>query len=168
ADRQLDVGLIEIVTDNPLIDRRAAGSDELQVILAPDHPLAQRVSLKAAELADYPLIHREPGNAIRDLVDQFFSNASIPTEDLNVAAELGSLASVKHLTATGHGFAVASSAAIRQEVAEGSLVGVPLEPRLHTPLEVILLKDKFRSRLVNTFADFVTEEIGQISTLLKN
>ncbi|MCE1186745.1 MAG: LysR family transcriptional regulator, partial [Rhodocyclales bacterium] len=60
------------------------------------------------------------------------------------------------------------SAAIRQEVAEGSLVGVPLEPRLHTPLEVILLKDKFRSRLVNTFADFVTEEIGQISTLLKN
>ncbi len=61
-------------------------------------------------------------------MDQFFSNAGIPTEDLNVAAELGSLASVKHLTATGHGFAVASSAAIRQEVAEGSLVGVPLEP----------------------------------------
>ena len=90
--------------------------------------------------------------------------AGIAPEDLPIAAELGSLAAVKHLTALGFGYAIASHAAIRQEIAEGSLVSVPLAPKLYTPLEVIVLKDKFRSRLVNTFADFVTAEIVRLSS----
>lgn len=163
ADRTLDVGLIEIVSENPTIDRRAAGQDELQVILAPNHPLARATALTATDLASHPFIHREPGNAIRDLSDQFFASAGIAPEELPIAAELGSLAAVKHLTALGFGYAIASHAAIRQEIAEGSLVSVPLAPRLYTPLEVIVLKDKFRSRLVNTFADFVTAEIARLS-----
>ncbi|MDD3355267.1 LysR family transcriptional regulator [Zoogloea sp.] len=162
-ERHLDVGLIEIVTDQSNLDRRRAGQDELQLIVAPEHPLAAEKSVHAEQLVAHPLIHREPGNAIRDLVDQFFANAGIPYEDLNVTAELGSLSTVKHMTATGFGIAIASVAAIRSAVKAGRLVGIPLEPRLYTPLEVILLKDKFRSRLVNTFADFVTEEIGRMS-----
>ena len=161
-DRNLDVGLIEIITEQPTLDRRSAGRDELQLIVPPDHPLAGARSVRAEQLVSYPLLHREPGNAIRDLVDQFFAAAGIPFEDLNVAAELGSLSAVKHLAAQGFGVAIASAAAIRRAVEAGRLVGVPLSPRLYTPLEVILLKDKFRSRLVNTFADFVTEEIGRM------
>ncbi|WP_374481169.1 LysR family transcriptional regulator [Zoogloea sp.] len=162
-DRNLDVGLIEIVTEQQSLDRRGAGQDELQLIVAPDHMLARELSVRAEQIAPHPLIHREPGNAIRDLVDQFFASAGIPYEDLNVTAELGSLSSVKHLVAQGFGVAIASKAAIQSAVKAGRLVGIPLEPRLHTPLEVILLKDKFRSRLVNTFADFVTEEIGRLA-----
>ncbi|NML24385.1 LysR family transcriptional regulator [Zoogloea dura] len=166
-DRNLDVGLIEIVTEQPTLDRRSAGQDELQLIVAPGHPLAGETSVQAEQLAEYPLLHREPGNAIRDLLDQYFAAAGIAFEDLNVAAELGSLSTVKHLVAQGFGIAVASAAAIRSGVKAGRLVGISLEPKLYTPLEVILLKDKFRSRLVNTFADFVTEEIGRLSATRK-
>lgn len=166
-DRNLDVGLIEIITEQPTLDRRSAGRDELQLIVPPNHPLASARSVRAEQLVSYPLLHREPGNAIRDLVDQFFAAAGIPFEDLNVAAELGSLSAVKHLAAQGFGVAIASAAAIRRAVEAGRLVGVPLSPRLYTPLEVILLKDKFRSRLVNTFADFVTEEIGRMGATEK-
>ena len=166
-DRNQDVGLIEIITEQPTLDRRSAGRDELQLIVPPDHPLAGARSVRAEQLVSYPLLHREPGNAIRDLVDQFFAAAGIPFEDLNVAAELGSLSAVKHLAAQGFGVAIASAAAIRRAVEAGRLVGVPLSPRLYTPLEVILLKDKFRSRLVNTFADFVTEEIGRMGATEK-
>lgn len=166
-DRNLDVGLIEIITEQPTLDRRSAGRDELQLIVPPNHPLASARSVRAEQLVSYPLLHREPGNAIRDLVDQFFAAAGIPFEDLNVAAELGSLSAVKHLAAQGFGVAIASAAAIRRAVEAGRLVGVPLSPRLYTPLEVILLKDKFRSRLVNTFADFVTEEISRMGATEK-
>lgn len=166
-DRNLDVGLIEIVTEQPTLDRRSAGQDELQLIVAPGHPLAGETSVRAEQLAEYPLLHREPGNAIRDLLDQYFAAAGIAFEDLTVAAELGSLSTVKHLVAQGFGIAVASAAAIRSGVKAGRLVGISLEPKLYTPLEVILLKDKFRSRLVNTFADFVTEEIGRLSATRK-
>ncbi len=162
-DRSLDVGLIEIVTEEPTLERRHLGQDELQVIVAPGHPLAAQPTVRADQLAGYPLLHREPGNGIRDLVDQFFSNAGIPYEDLNVTAELGSLSSVKHLAAHGLGVAVASRAAIGGEIKAGELVGIPLDPPLYTPLEVILLKDKFRSRLVNTFADFAAAEIARLA-----
>jgi DNA-binding transcriptional LysR family regulator len=166
-DRNLDVGLIEIITEQPTLDRRSAGTDELKLIVAPNHPLAGEKSVRAEQLVSYPLIHRDPGNAIRDLVDQFFVSAGIPLEDLNVTAELGSLSAVKHMVAEGFGVAIASAAAIRSAVKAGRMVGIPLEPQLNTPLEVILLKDKFRSRLVNTFADFVTEEVGRISSANK-
>ena len=163
-DRSLDVGLIEIVTDQPTLDRFRAGQDELHLIVAPGHPLAGEKSVNAEQLASYPLLHREPGSGIRDLVDQFFADAGIPYDDLNVTAELGSLSSVKHLAAKGLGIAIASRAAISAEVEAGKLVCVPLDPPLFTPLEVILLKDKFRSRLVSTFADFVAEEIARLSS----
>ena len=163
-DRSLDVGLIEIVTDESSLERRSVGQDELQVIVAPGHPLANEKSVRAEQLAAYPLLHREPGNGIRDLVDQFFTAAGIAYDELNVAAELGSLSSVKHLAARGLGVGVVSRAAITNELKAGLLVGIPLDPPLHTPLEIILLKDKFRSRLVNTFADFAAEEIARLSS----
>lgn len=164
ADRNLDVGLIEIATDQPTLERRLAGQDELQAIVAPDHPLASNKSVSAAELAGFPLIHREPGNGIRDLVDQFLADGGVQYDDLNVTAELGSLSSVKHLAAAGMGVAVASHAAIGRELAAGQLVAISLDPPLYTPLEIILLKDKFRSRLVNTFADFVAAEIPRLAS----
>jgi DNA-binding transcriptional LysR family regulator len=40
ASRELDLGLIEIVTGMPNMDRTAACRDELLVICSPRHPLA--------------------------------------------------------------------------------------------------------------------------------
>ena len=59
----------------------------------------------------------------------------------------------------GFGYAIASYSAIQRDINEGRLASVPLSPRLYTPLEVILPKDKFRSRLITTFAEFATEVI---------
>jgi len=157
ASRDLDLGLIEIVTDEPSLQRHAAAEDELLVICQPGHPLTQHESLSAETLKDYPFITREPGNAIRDLADQYFEAAGIPVDDVSIAAELGSLAAVKQMASEGFGYAVASRAAIQRDVNEGRLASVHLSPRLYTPLEVILPKDKFRSRLITTFADFATE-----------
>ena len=119
--------------------------------------------MKASQLAGLPLIHRDPGNAIRDLVDQFFASSGVSAEEVKVTAEVGSLDTVKHMVAQGFGFAIASRAAILGEIRAGTLVGVPLDPPLYTPLEVIVLKDKFRSRLVDTFAAFAISEIARLS-----
>jgi len=159
ASRDLDLGLIEIVSDEPSLERNAAAEDELLVICQPGHPLATHASLSAEQLKDFPFITREPGNAIRDLADQYFEAAGIPIDDVNIAAELGSLAAVKKLVGEGFGYAMASYAAIQRDIGEGLLAAVPLSPPLYTPLEVILPKDKFRSRLITTFAQFATEVI---------
>lgn len=157
AARDLDLGLIEIVSDDPSVDRTPATQDELEIICQPGHPLTEHKSVTAQTLLAFPFITREPGNAIRDLAEQYFEAAGIPMDDVNIAAELGSLAAVKQLASEGFGYAFASHAAIQRDINEGRLASVPLSPKLYTPLEIILPRDKFRSRLITTFANFATE-----------
>lgn len=160
AARELDLGLIEIATDQPNLERHTAARDELMVICRPDHPLAQRTTVSAADLVDFPLINRDHGNSVRDLTEGFFDAAGISVNDLPVCAELGSLASVKQLVIRGMGYAFASKAAILRDLREGSLCAVRVEPRLYNSLEIILPKDKFCSRLIKTFADHAIQSIS--------
>ncbi|NTV11082.1 MAG: LysR family transcriptional regulator [Zoogloea sp.] len=165
-ERDLDLGLIEIISDQPSLERRTACRDELLAICQPGYALSKAKDVTATELAKYPFITREPGNAIRDLAESYFAAGGVVFESLDIAAELGSLASVKQLAAEGFGFGVASRASIQRELAEGRLVAVQLSPKLYTPLEVILPKDKFRSRLITTFADFATAEMQRLALSL--
>lgn len=157
VSRELDLGMIEIVTDHPALERISACRDELLVILPPRHPLAGAKRLSAQDLASQPLVTRDPGNAIRVLTEQYFEAAGFPAEEITIAAELGSLVAVKHLVEASLGFGIASQAAVLRDVGEGRLAAVPLDPPLYTPLEVIYPRDKFRSRLITTFAEFATE-----------
>ncbi|HJV24750.1 MAG TPA: LysR family transcriptional regulator [Aromatoleum sp.] len=166
ASRELDLGLIEIVTEQPAVERITATHDELFVICRPDHPLAKLEYATAADLKDHPFITRDPGNAIRLLAESFFAAADIALEDIEVCAELGSLATVKHLAAEGMGYAIASKAAIQRDVREGRIAGIRLEPRQYTPLEVIVPRDKFRSRLITTFAEHAVSEFRAMAAAL--
>ncbi len=164
ASREIDLGLIEIVSDQPAIERLPAARDELLVICRPDHPLSSKERLTAQDLVEHPFITRDPGNAITVLAEEFFAAAGIGPDELTVCAELGSLATVKHLAAEGIGYAIASQAAIRRDLREGRLVAIPLEPRLYTPLEVIIPRDKFRSTLITTFAEHAVSELAALAT----
>lgn len=163
AARDLDIGLIEIVTEQNAIERRAAARDELLVICAPDHALAGFASLSARELVGHSFIDRDPGNAVRQIADEFFEAAGIAGSEITLCAEVGSLAAVKQLVAGGLGFAIASRRAVRRDVCEGRLVAIPLQPQIFTPLEVILPRDKFRSRVISAFADHACEEFERLA-----
>ncbi|MCB1907959.1 MAG: LysR family transcriptional regulator [Rhodocyclaceae bacterium] len=165
AHRDLDLGLIEIITEDASLERRAAAHDELMVICSARHPLAGTRVLGAYDLVGHEFITREPGNAIRDLAEFYFEAAGIAIAEVPVCAELGSLAAVKQLARSGFGYAIASRAAIIRDVREGSLVAISLDPPLATPLEVIFPRDRFRSRLITTFADFATQELQRLSEL---
>jgi DNA-binding transcriptional LysR family regulator len=55
---------------------------------------------------------------------------------------------------TGLGFAILSKATVAKEQKLGELVAVPLTPKLLRSLSLVYPKEKFRSRLVNTFVEF--------------
>ena len=66
---------------------------------------------------------------------------------------------MKHLAAAGIGVAMASRAALLEELRTGQLAAAPLDPPQYTPFELIAPKDRFRSRLIMTFVDFLQERI---------
>ncbi len=163
AARDLDIGLIEIATEQHAIERRSAARDELMVICKPGHPLTKFERLKAGDLIGHPFIDRDPGNGIREIADQFFEAAGIAGSEIELCAEVGSLAAIKQLAAEGLGFAIASSRAIKRDLQQGRLAAMPLDPPLYSPLEVIVPRDKFRSRLITAFADYACDELARMA-----
>ncbi len=133
--------------------------DELQVLCAPGHPLAKLESVTPKQLLKHFFISREQGSGTREVTDNYFHKAGIEPDSLDTVMELGSPEAIKGLVSTGLGFAIMSRATIAKEVKLGELVAVPLAPRLMRTLSVVYPKEKFRSRLANTFIEFAKERL---------
>lgn len=157
-ERELDLGIIEIAPDEPGLDLKQIGRDELWAILR-GHPRrnARAAPVRAKELAAYPFIQRDPGNGIREIAETFFASAGIAPESLTVAAEIGTL-QVKHLVAAGIGVAIAARGAARR-VAHGAAGGYAARSAAIYAFRAHRAQGSFVSRLIMTFVDFLQERI---------
>jgi DNA-binding transcriptional LysR family regulator len=162
AEHTLDIGFIEAPSHLAGVVTDVCCEDELQAVCLPSHPLARLKSASAKQLAQFPYISREQGSGTREVTDQYFRKAGIAPESLNVVMELGSPEALKGLVTTGLGFAIMSRAAVARESTAGLLVRVPLVPRLNRDLSVVYPKERFRSRLVNTFVQFAKERLAAL------
>jgi DNA-binding transcriptional LysR family regulator len=154
AEHTLDIGFIEAPSHLQNVATDVCCEDELQAICAPSHPLARLKSAMPKQFVQYPFISRESGSGTREVIDHYLQKAGIPPESLNIVMELGSPEALKGLVATGLGFTIMSLATVSKETKLGQLVRVPLSPRLIRKLSVVYPKERFRSRLVNTFVQF--------------
>ena len=168
AEKELDIGLVESLPNDPALECREVARDEVLAIMPPGHALSRNVRLRAEDVGDYPFINRDPGAAICELVEEFFRDSGFPPENLNISAELGSLTTIKHLVLQGHGFSAAARASIQRDIREATLVAIPFDPPIFETISVVLQKDKFVPRVVSIFADFATEHIRALSEAQKN
>jgi DNA-binding transcriptional LysR family regulator len=159
ADHTLDLGLIESPAHLPGLHTEVCCDDELVLICAPGYKLARSASVTAAQIAGEPYISRESGSGTRQFADNYFREAGIAPEDLNIVMELGSPEAIKGVVETGIGVAIMSSATVAKELRLGSLVARPLEPKLIRTLSLVYPREKFRSRLLSTFVEFATDKM---------
>jgi DNA-binding transcriptional LysR family regulator len=159
AEHTLDLGLIEAPSHLPALLTEVCCEDELQVIVVPGHPLAKLRSVAPKQLLAYPYVSRESGSGTREFTDLYFRKAGIAPPDLNVVMELGSPEALKGVVGTGLGFAILSKATVAKEQKLADLVAIPLAPRLMRALSLVYPKEKFRSRLVNTFVEFAKTKL---------
>jgi DNA-binding transcriptional LysR family regulator len=161
ADHTLDVGLIEAPSHNPQLMSHVCCEDELVAICSPKHPVAQYPSITPAQLAELPYVSRESGSGTREVMDDYFRKNNVQPEDLHIVMELGSREAIKGAVEAGLGIAIVSRATIQKEIKLGDLIAIPLEPRLYRPLSMVNAKEKFRSRLLQTFLEFVIAALKQ-------
>ncbi|MEW5890100.1 MAG: LysR family transcriptional regulator [Pseudomonadota bacterium] len=164
AEHTLDIGLIESASHQPNLLCELCCDDELQVICSPSFPLAKFSEVTPQQLVEFPYISREAGSGTREFTDDYFRKAGIQPENLNMVMELGSPEALKGVAETGVGFAIMSKASVEKEKRLGDLLAIPLKPRLIRSLSMVYPKEKFRSRLVNTFVEFATSRIKQIKS----
>jgi DNA-binding transcriptional LysR family regulator len=160
AEYTLDLGFIESASHLPGLVSDVCADDELQVLCAPTHPLAQLDAIEPKQLLKHSFVSREPGSGTREVTDQYLQKAGIRPETLDTVMELGSPEAIKGLVSTGLGFAIMSRATVAKEIRLGQLVARPLAPPILRTLSVVYPKEKFRSRLANTFIEFAKKELG--------
>jgi len=121
-----DIGFVESPDLPPGLEARQVGTDRLTVVVPPDHRWARRRSgITAAELAQTPLVAREPGSGTRRYLEGAL-HTQAGAERVPPIAELSSTTAIKAAVAAGIGPAVLSALAVAPEVAAGTLRAVPV------------------------------------------
>lgn len=160
AERSLDLGFIEGESHLPSLVTDICCEDELQVVCAPSHALAKLKSATPKSLTEHAYISREPGSGTREVIDSYLQKNGVPPDSLQVVMELGSPEALKGLVATGLGFAIMSRATVAKEILLGQLTQIPLAPRLDRHLCVVYPKERFHSRLINSFVEYAKERLA--------
>lgn len=158
-EHTLDLGFIEAPSHLPGLVSDFCAEDELMVLCAPSHPLAKLSSITPKQLVAHSFVSREPGSGTREVTDLYLNQAGIRPDSLDTVMELGSPEAIKGLVSTGLGFAIMSRSSLAKETRLGQLAAVPLSPRLMRTLSVVYPKERFRSRLANTFIEFAKERL---------
>jgi len=164
ADHSLDVGLIEAPSHKDSLTTVACCEDELVMICSPNHPLSARASVDAHDIAEEPYVSREHGSGTREVVDDFFKDNGVNPDDLHIEMELGSREAIKGAVEAGLGVAIMSASAVVKEIRLGTLIAVPLAPRLTRKLSMVYAPEKFRSKLLDAFIGFVENKFQQCNT----
>ncbi|MDO9226484.1 MAG: LysR family transcriptional regulator [Pseudomonadota bacterium] len=155
ADHTLDIGLIESPSHHPNLVTEICCEDELVLICAPFSDLANIASASPQQIVAHPYISRESGSGTRECIDEFLRMNSVNLDEVNVVMELGSREAIKGAVAAGLGVAVVSCTTVIKEVKLGELIAIPLDPPLRRQLSLVYPQEKFRSKLLQSFLDFL-------------
>ncbi|MFM0210846.1 LysR family transcriptional regulator [Paraburkholderia sediminicola] len=131
--------------------------DEIVAIMPRTHPLAQASAAdgvcinggraEMAALGPYPLVLREAGSAVRQIVERAFARAGVP---MRVALEIAGVEGVKEAVRAGMGVGFVSAMSMRHE--DGVLCRFSLSPEpLTRRLSILVPHASAPSRVVEQF-----------------
>jgi len=95
------------------------GEEQLVLITACNHALANRKTVKLSEAIKYPFISREETSGTRREVERLLENNGIALSSLKAVFELGSTESVVTAVSEGRGISIISSIAAAKAQAAG-------------------------------------------------
>ncbi len=136
---QVDLGYVEGLPRTSGLRTTTIARDELLVVVARDHPWARTgARVTARDLAQTPLIQREPGSGTRWTLDRAMQQALGPVQLARPMMELTSTTAIKAAAQNGLAPAVISSLAVADSLELGHLVAVEVEGLdLHRTLQAV-------------------------------
>jgi len=154
----LDLGLTEGFVPSTALSVEHVASDEMVLIVAPNHPLAATASVSARQLLHVPFIMRERGSGTRDVIEASLAQLDIEIEP---TMALGSTEAVKNAVAAGLGVAMVSKLTVELELATGRLLTVDVNDlKIRRALHLLRLQRKRQSPAIEAFATLLRETLA--------
>lgn len=124
-DGNVDLGFIEGDTREADVTIERVADDELILVVPPGHRWASAIP-SPADLGAESWILREAGSGTRAIFEAALPRLRLPPDALNVVLELPSNEAVRSAVEAGAGVTVMSRLVVKQAIAAGALVEVPL------------------------------------------
>jgi DNA-binding transcriptional LysR family regulator len=121
--QRIDLALTLEVDKEPQLEFHPLFSDELQFIVSAQHPWAQAGRVERAEIPRQNYILYSKHSVTFRLIENYFRQEEMV---LNSVLEVGSMEATKELVKLGLGACILAPWIARREIAEGSLIALPL------------------------------------------
>lgn len=131
--RDAEIGIVSFKPADKAIAAIPVLTDELALIVVPDHPLAQKQVISVRELGAESFIAHNVSSPYRERVIRTFEKYKTP---LNISMELPTLESIKRFVELGMGVALVPRLTAQTEIARGQVAALTVremksERRLH-------------------------------------
>jgi len=147
--REVEIGVVSFKPGDQAIKSLPVTSDELALIVAPNHPLAAKRIVSVRELGAEAFIAHNVPSAYRERVIKAFEKHRTP---LNISMEMPTLEAIKRLVENGMGVALVPRLAAQTEIARKQLAGLSVrEMRLERRLNLIYRKGATLSHAARAF-----------------
>jgi len=162
--RQIEAGVINNEFDFGFVGGHLAGdevdvvpwlTDQLVLVVPPDHRLTRQKSVKADDLRKQKFILRERGSATRAAIVSHLEKSDLKVETV---MEMENPESVKKAVQSGLGIAFISRFAVETELKAKSLVAVSVRGvDIRRELKIVYRRDKHLSRAAQKFIALAKE-----------
>ncbi|MBK8150882.1 MAG: LysR family transcriptional regulator [Acidobacteria bacterium] len=147
--REVELGVVSFKPTDSSIVAVPVMTDELALIVAPDHPLAPRTSVSVKELGVETFIAHNAVSPYRQKVIETFEKNKTR---LNISVELPSLEAIKRLVETGAGVALVPKLSAQSELASGHLKALSVtEMKLERKLNIVYRRNSELSHAAKVF-----------------
>ena len=124
TDLKNEVVIIAKAADYPNITFVPFSREELVLILPRKHRLAMEDSIDFEQIAEEPIIMKDPGSGTRKLVDELFARYNFRP---NILMETGDAEIIKLLVQHGEGISFLVRESVATELREQTLITIPLK-----------------------------------------
>ncbi len=156
--REAELGVISFKPNDPSVVAISVFTDELALVVAPTHSLANRESVSVKELGEENFIAHNAPSPYRDKVIETFEKHRTR---LNISVELPSLEAIKKLVEKGVGVALVPKLTAQNEIDSGKLKTLSVnEMKLERKLNIIYRRNSVLSHAAKIFLK-LAKEAGQ-------
>lgn len=153
---EADLGIVAYHKERRELIAIPFGEDKLVVVCSPDHGFAKRQSVKLSDLDGINFVAFDRDIPTRRAVDKLLRDAGAQVQ---VTTELDNVETVKRAVEIGLGISILPRAACRQELAQGSLVAIPIADGDYTrPISVLVRRGRSLSRAAEALLDVLAGE----------
>lgn len=132
--RQCDLGVVSYPHRYRSVDCLPLRDEVMAVVCAAGHPLADCESVHASELHRRNMVGFDPGLPVGRHMRNYFKQHNAHPQ---ISVMFDNLDTIKAVVAVTNQLAILPARAVRRETESGSLVAIPLEPRLVRPMGII-------------------------------